>query len=379
MVRMMRMEVYGLVKEEITLRQFILLMILFIIGTSILLSPASLAASADNDAWISALVAMGAGLVIIVLFWIISQQFPERNLVDISELVLGKWLGKAVSLLFSYFALISAASVLWTVGNFLVTQIIVRTPALVIHFLVMFAVVYGIQLGIETICRTAEIFFPYIVTLLSIIYLFSIPSVEIKQIQPLLDSSFKQISEGAAFDISVSVLPLIVLLMVFPKYVSEKKRMLPKILLGYVCAYFFIVAITFITTTVLGVRVTANQSYPTYVIAKSLNIEGLIQRAEVIIAVSWILTIFFKLSMYFYASVTVLAQTIGLTSYRSITIPMGLITIALSLIIYPSTIYANDWNETTWLWFSLTFGFVYPLLLSVIGRLRGKSISSNNS
>lgn len=357
--------------EKVTLRQFNLLMILFIIGTSILLSPASLANFAGNDAWLSAILSVGLGMIIVILFWMISRQFPNSNLVDISEQVLGKWIGKTLSLLFACFSLLSAATVLWVIGNFLVTQIMPATPMMFLHFLLMASVVYGVLLGIEVICRTAEIFFPYIVTLLMIIFFFSIPSVEIDQIRPLLDKGFKPVLEGALFDISVSMLPLIVLFMFYPKLVTDKNRAFPKVLISYLIAGGFIVAITFITTTVLGVKITANQTYPTYVVAKSLNVEGLIQRAEVVIAVSWLLTIFFKLSLYFYASVTVLAQTLNLTTYRTITVPMGMLTVALSVIVYPSTTYANEWNESTWLWFALTFGIAYPLLLSFIGRIRG--------
>ncbi|WP_028784402.1 GerAB/ArcD/ProY family transporter [Thalassobacillus devorans] len=357
--------------EKVTLRQFNLLMILFIIGTSILLSPASLANYAGNDAWLSAILSVGIGMIIVIFFWMISRQFPGSNLVDVSEQVLGKWIGKAVSLMFVGFSLLSASTVLWVIGNFLVTQIMPATPMLFLHFLLMLAVVYGVLLGIEVICRTVEIFFPYIVTLLMIIFFFSIPSVQIDRIRPWLDSGFKPVLEGALFDVSVSMLPLIVLFMVYPKLVTDKNRALPKVLTSYLIAGTFIIAITFITTTVLGVKITANQAYPTYVVAKSLNIEGLIQRAEVVIAVSWILTIFFKLSLYFYASVTVLAQTLNLKTYRTITVPMGMLTIALSVIVYPSTTYANEWNETTWLWFALTFGIAYPLLLSLIAMLRG--------
>ncbi|GGC95674.1 germination protein [Thalassobacillus devorans] len=357
--------------EKITLRQFNLLIILFTIGTSILLSPASLAAYAGNDAWLSAILSVVIGLVILVFFWSVSRQFPTSNLVDISEQVLGKWLGKLAALLFACFSLISAATVLWVIGNFLVTQIMPETPMMFLHFLLMGSVVYGVLLGIEVICRTVEIFFPYIVTLLLIIYIFSVPSIKIEHIQPMLDGGFKPILEGAIFDTSVSLLPLIVLFMVFPKLVTNKKRVLPKVMVSYLIAGTFIIAITFITITVLGVEITANQTYPTYVVAKSLNVEGLIQRAEVVIAVSWLLTIFFKLSLYFYASVTVLAQVLNLNTYRTITVPMGMLTVALSLIVYPSTTYANEWNESTWLWFALTFGIVYPLLLSLIGRVLG--------
>ncbi|WP_345240839.1 endospore germination permease [Pontibacillus salipaludis] len=357
-------------KEKINLRQFLLFLFLFVIGTSILLSPSSLANIAKESAWLSVVVGMMIGVAIILFYLLISIWYPDQNIVDLNRLLFGKWIGTIFTLFFIAFALVSAATVLWTIGHFMVSQMLHETPQPFIHILFMFVVIYGVYLGIETIARTGELLFPYVVLLLTIVFVFSIPSMNLNKIKPFFDIGTLDIVKGGWFDLSISTFPLIVLFMVYPKLVQEKKNVGRKVTIAYILAMLTILAATLITTTVLGVEYTHHHIYPTYVLAKTLNIEGLIQRVEVIIAVSWILTIFFKLSLYFYAAVTALSQVLKVNSYRSLTFPLGIFVIVLSLIVYPSSIYASEWNQTTWIYYSATFGVLYPLLITIATLIR---------
>lgn len=357
-------------KEKINVRQFLLLFFLFMIGTSILLSPSTLSFVANESAWVAVVIGMMVGIMIILFFLLISKWHPNHNIVDLNRLLFGRWIGTLLSLLFILFSTLTSATVLWTIGHFMITQMLHETPQPFIHILFMFVVIYGVYLGIETIARAAELFFPYVVLLLLVIFLFSIPSIDLNHIKPLLDTSAPEVLKGAWFELSVSTFPLIVLFMIYPKLVQNKKKTGKKVVLVYILALSSILAATFITTSVLGVEYTSHHIYPTYVLAKTLNIEGLIQRVEVIIAVSWILATFFKLSLYFYAFVTALSQLLRVKSYRSLTFPLGVLVIALSLIVYPSSIYASEWNQKTWIYYSTTFGVVYPFAIAIATLIR---------
>jgi spore germination protein KB len=95
-----------------------------------------------------------------------------------------------------------------------------------------------------------------------------------------------------------------------------------------------------------------------------------LERMEAAIATLWIITIFYKIVIYFYGAILGLAQTLNLQDYRPLTLPMAMILIVISLIIYPNVVYANTWNSTTWIPFVLTFGLFLPLLLLIVAVLR---------
>lgn len=85
---------------KISARQIMILTALFTIGSAILIVPSGMASVAKQDAWIAALVGVGAGLLILYMYSKIAGLYPEMTLIGIMETLLGKWLGKAVGLLF---------------------------------------------------------------------------------------------------------------------------------------------------------------------------------------------------------------------------------------------------------------------------------------
>lgn len=105
------------------------------------------------------------------------------------------------------------------------------------------------------------------------------------------------------------------------------------------------------------------------------NNPRLLQLIEVMMAVIWFLTIFFKLTVCFYASALSLAQVFKLSSYRPLVLPLGMIIVVLSLIVYPNIVYFRMFTSEAWTPFALLFGFAIPLmllLLSMVKKAMGK-------
>ncbi|MDQ0877173.1 hypothetical protein QFZ77_005832 [Paenibacillus sp. V4I3] len=94
--------------DQIFPRQFMIIVILYAIGTAILVIPASVAAEVKQDAWMPQMVSIAMGVVLIWLYIFISKKFPQCSIFEINEKVFGKWLGKFITLglalLHSFFA-----------------------------------------------------------------------------------------------------------------------------------------------------------------------------------------------------------------------------------------------------------------------------------
>lgn len=87
---------------KITGRQLRLLVILYVVGGSILFAPATLVTEAKQDAWIASLLSIVVGLLIGLMFTKIFHAYPGLSIVQITEEVLGKWVGKILAILFFY-------------------------------------------------------------------------------------------------------------------------------------------------------------------------------------------------------------------------------------------------------------------------------------
>ncbi|MFJ8260306.1 endospore germination permease [Peribacillus asahii] len=360
---------------KISARQFAILVIFFSIGTTILVIPKSLAQEVKQDAWIAAVIGIGIGLLLVALYIAIGRMFPTMTLVEINETLLGKWLGKAVSLTFIFFSLYSTATLLFLVGSFLTTQILPDTPLEAIQILFTCILIMGIRLGLEPLARSAELLFPIFVFLFIVLVAsIFLPPVQFKfeNIQPVFETGIKPMIHAVFIFTSIFSLPLIVLLMIFPVSVNQpeaaEKNFFIGILIGGICLLIIIA----LTILVLGVDSSTRQTYPSYAVARKINVGNFLQRIEAIMAIMWIITIYFKSAFYFYASVIGLAQTLNMKDYRPLTLPLGMILISFSLIANPNIVYVGTFDKEIWPLYVSTFGLVLPLLLLAVNAIRKK-------
>lgn len=69
--------------------------------------------------------------------------------------------------------------------------------------------------------------------------------------------------------------------------------------------------------------------------AAILVVFDIIQRIESVMAGMWILSIFFKTAIYFYACVIGAAELLAVRNYRFLVIPIGILSVIFSTIVYP--------------------------------------------
>lgn len=361
---------------KISLRQFMVLVILYTVGTSILLAPSLLATEAKQDAWIAGILGVGVGLLLVWLYSKLGNLFPNRTLVEYSEEILGKWVGKVISFLFFTFSFTLAALVLRNIGDFLTAHIMPKTPIPSIHIIFLFIVIMGTRLGLEVLARSAEILFPWFIILFLLLVLFISPEMKFENIQPMLEQGIKPVLRSAIPFIGFPFLELVIFLLIFP-YVNRTQEAGNVFLVGTLIGGIILILLTVLSILILGVDVTARHHYPSYVLAKKINIAHFLQRVEAIVAGMWFVSIFFKLTICFYASNLALAQTLKLKDYRPLTLPLGMILIIFSLVVSPNIVYNMTVTPKAWTPHVLIVGFFLPLLLLVVTAFRKKRESGS--
>ncbi|GIO04821.1 germination protein [Brevibacillus reuszeri] len=365
-------------ETKISVRQFGMLVTLFSIGTPILIIPAGLASLAKQDAWLAAVLGVGLGLLITGLYCALGSLFPAKSLVEMNELVLGKWIGKTISITFVFFNLVTAAELLFFVGNFLTTQIMPETPIQSINIIFACVVLMGVRLGIETLARSAEMLFPLFFVLFLILAIFVSPQIKWENIQPVLETDMNVLFKAVIFFTSVFSISPVALLMIFPASVDRLKEARKAFLTGTLIGGVVLIIIIALAILVLGAETTARQMYPSYALAKKINVGSFLQRIEIVMAGMWFITIFFRVSCYFYASVIGLAQTLNLKDYRFLVLPLGILMIILSLIVHPNIVHSEEYNKHEWITYAATYGLLLPLLLLGVNAFRKKGKESQS-
>ena len=357
--------------------QFLVLVIFFTVGTSILLIPAILTSQVKQDAWIAAIVGLLIGLLFIWLFTFIASWFPKLTYIQINEKVFGKIFGKMISIIVILVAIIYTTVLISYSGIFLITQLYPKTPLVFLNLLMVLIMVMAVRLGLETIARTAEILI-FVFLFLFIFLAVSIsPQINTENLEPFFQANINPLFKSSLGLAVVTSVNSIFLLLIFPAYVKEVEKARKYFFVGNIIGGIVIVVITLLCIIVLGSNTTARQIYPSYALAKVINIGDFITRIESLMASLWIMGLFFKVSIYFYAATFGLSQILNMKDYRPLTYPLGLIIIVLSVIIFPNIDYQETFTSETTVSISLVIGLFFPLLLVAIYMIRKKKLKKD--
>ncbi|MBH0230383.1 GerAB/ArcD/ProY family transporter [Halobacillus yeomjeoni] len=363
--------------QTISPRQFMFLVIFFTIGSSILIVPGPVTAQAKQDSWMSIILSIVIGMGLIVLYNKIGELSAGKTFIEAFNDVFGNWVGRIFSSFYLVFVYILAALVLRNIGDFMTSQIMPETPLQFTHILFFVVVLGGTLLGIEVIGRSSEIFMPWMILLLLFLFLFSSPQISMDNFKPILGDGLPPMLSASKVMVSSPILEMVALLMIFP-YVKELKQTKKGWIIGGVIGGSVLLGITSLCILVLGSDLTIMNTYPTYRIGEKISVAGFLEGLEIFIAIIWMMTIFFKLIVLYYASTVGFAQFLSLDDYRPLVLPLGMGTIILSIISYPDVAYFESFVGEIWFSYALSIGFILPLIL-LAGLLIKKKIKQKGA
>lgn len=352
-------------KGKISAFQLFLLIIGFIEGSILLTSFAS--NLMKQNTWLVIL----SGLVVIIpfvyVFALLAKRFPGTNFAQINQMIYGRYLGTAISILYLGYFLLTLSFNIRDLGNFYTIFFMPDTPLEVFVIIFTFVCAYAVWNGIEVLARIC----PFIVTTVSFFIisatLMLLPKMNFSNLLPLGDISFKNFLHGTQI---IAVIPfgeLVILLTIFfalPNHHHTEKTILSGVLLA--AGLFVIISIR--NTAVLGSTETLLLS-PSYQVVRLINI-GFLSRMDILFAVGYILALFFKCSILFYGVVLLLSQLLQLRTYSPLIFPLGSIVIVLSIIIYPSIAEHFKTSQNAGIMFPIPFIHIFPPLALLIANLR---------
>ncbi|OAB48344.1 GerAB/ArcD/ProY family transporter [Paenibacillus antarcticus] len=347
---------------KISIRQFTILVMIVTIGDSILILPNVSTSFAKQDTWISGIIALLVGLIAVYIFSVLGNLYPKLTFILSIQKILGKWFGTLMAALFLIFPLITVVEYTRELGDFITTEMMAETPILAIQILFICIVIFAVRLGLEVIARTGEIFLPCIILLFLLMVVFLIPQAEFEKLLPILENGIKPVIHGSFSFIAFPFLELVVFLMIIP-YINQPKLIRKGFLQGALLGGIVLIILVAMCVLVLGADETARTIYPSYSLARRINIGQFLERVEAMVALLWMLTIFMKCTFYYYVFNLGLAQLLKLKGYRMLTLPAGLLVIVLSPIISPNITYYNKLLAEYWPYFVATCCLLFPLLL----------------
>ncbi|MFD3257208.1 endospore germination permease [Paenibacillus lentus] len=356
-------------KGRLSSRQLIVLALFVFVGDMALIYPVTMVSDSHQDAWIAGLISLPLGLAGIMIPLKVHYFYPQMNLIEKMNKILGKWVGTAVSLFYLFFFLIATSIYIREIEDFMTTQIFEKTPGAVFRFMILFLVIYGLRLGLETLGRAAEIFLPLFILFFTSLMILLLPQIRLENLFPMMNTPLPKLMHSVLYGISYPFGEMIVFLMVYP-YVKHNKHTNRDIFLIMIIGSAVLNLILLLSLTVLGAYLSEHHFYTAYILAQKINIANFLQRIEALMAIVWVITTFFKTALYFYAFTHGTAQLFNLKSFRSLIFPVGFLVFGFSQLVSKDIIFYIKRIPAYWVDWDFTVCFAIPLLMMIVYYVR---------
>ena len=182
--------------ERISPHQFMTLGAAVLMGTTFLPVASIVTGVIGRDGWMSVLPGFAVGIPYGLMVLSLMEQYPRKNLLQISETLFGKWIGKIVGVIYIFITGYLGGLLLGQAGNIYQTSIMPLTPISVFYLGGLLLVFYLVRSGIEVFARFSEVVFPLIVIALLLNVGLSIPRIEQGELMPILSEGLKPLFWG---------------------------------------------------------------------------------------------------------------------------------------------------------------------------------------
>lgn len=342
-----------------------------IFATLIIFLPDILAKHARQDAWISIILAAGAGLLIGLLATTLGRRFPDQTIFEYPGEILGRWPGKLVGLLYVWWFLHTAAESSREFGEFLVAAYLPETPVAALILLGVTGTTYAVRNGLEVIARANEIFLPLTFGSVVIIFILASGQMNFQRLLPVADVGAVQVFKGAA--VALAYFGEIVAIAVLLPYLSKPHEACRVAVAAVLSSGAFFLLVTLGILAIYGPDLAGAYLFPTLNETRIISIANFLERMEAVNIIIWITGAYTKVSFYVWAAALGSAQVLELKDYRPLALPVGAVVVAMSIMLHSSILDLLNFRWMVWPPYALSiFEIGIPLLLLVTALARGK-------
>ncbi|MCG1021053.1 GerAB/ArcD/ProY family transporter [Sutcliffiella horikoshii] len=356
-------------KETISLLQLFILLLIFEMGSATVVG---IGGEAKQNVWLAILIAGLIGVGYILLLHFMLGRKVGINLFGLIEFCLGKWVGRAISLLYILYFVYLSSRVLRDFGELIVSTIFIYTPIEIISITIMLTIIYMLYAGIEVMARTSEIFFPYVFSFTFLVGLFILLSGEIhvENLRPFLEDGIRPVLK-AVFPglLTFPFGELIAFATVLP-LVTKFKKAKGFAIGGIVLSTLVLVYSAIIQVMTLGQEMKRRANFPLLSAAREISLLDFIERVDIAVVFVVMFGIMVKIGIFFFGAVKGL-EHISKREYRSFLFPIGSLICLSSIIITDS--FAEHIEEGLRIvpyFIHIPFQFALPFLLLVIVLIR---------
>ncbi len=362
--------VHVLEDGKISNKQLILIVFIFREVVNLTYFPFLTAPPENQDIWISILLSLPVQLALTAPVYYLWTKFPNKTIIQYSQLIVGK-AGKLIGFMYILFFIQLTALLMVQFSYFFLIAIMPETP--IAFFLISFMLVcaYAVRNGLEVITRLTEIFVPITIIAVIIILIFMFKTMDFKALLPIMENGFTPVFYGGLITASRFV-EIMYFAMLLP-FLNNSRKIKSTILFTYLLIDINALLIAIPIITIFGTADAKIHLFPFFDAIRLVNIGDFWEHIEVIHLAVWLCGIVVQVSTLYYLAALGIGQLFNLKDYKPLVLPLGTIIISIAILIAPNVVEQFRFlNYKIFIWYSLFFILVIPLILLILSLIRRK-------
>ncbi|MEC0235403.1 endospore germination permease [Paenibacillus kribbensis] len=356
--------------KQFTIRQIVLLSMLMEVSITGMHAPTQAADYAHQHAyWTCAM----AAIVICLPIWAmlrLKRRFPDQDLLQAivsSHPVLGRMLLAMYFILF----LILFARDLRIMTDLVEVTLLPLTPIVVISLILLLTLTFMAKGGISTIVNMAEFTVPALIMTLLTMPLFFGHNIDFSAMRPYLHPDIGGLVKG-----SWRMLGYMADLMILPFIISGRSYNARNAWLGHLIGTVFMIIIVLLEELVIGVPIMSRLFYPTYELARQLQLTDFLDRFDLFVGALTVPTLLTKIGVDLYVTSLSVKRMFAHTRGGLMVWPVGLLGYVCSFMLFSNIVQIYDFSRE-WTVVMIVFFVVMPFVLWLLLRPKPKEDSGD--
>lgn len=357
----------GTDKGKINGRQLLFMFAGFIQGSALLID--FTVGITEHQTWMVILAGLIVTIPFILSYAALAKRFPGNDLVRINDMVYGRFIGKALSLYYIFFLMMTLSFNILDVGELYINFLMPDTPFIFLLAVFAAVVAYAVTKGLEVLARVSYLFVVIGLFVLISTSLLLVDQMDFSHFLPLFELPFIKLFQGIHIMSMVPFGETIVFLMI-SGYLDKAEGAVRNSFIGLLVGAASLLIASVRNTAVLG-RTQTIWTSPSFQSIRLIDIGTVLTRMDFLIGIAQTIQIFFKCSLFLYALTTAIAQLFGLKSYLPLVLPVAAIEVFIAATVFQSPIDHVEITQNAGIIYLIPLVLVFPPLTLLIAKIRG--------
>lgn len=329
------------------------------------------AKEAKQAAWLCPFISLAFTYPIILIYQSIFKKYKYASFLEVIEDIFGIAVGKIVTIFYILFSTILLSSIIFNFADKLTASVYPNVNILVFITVMLAAAAFVIRNGgIEVLARMNEIIIIVLLSVFFFLFFLAIKDIKISRLTPVSHLDIIPLLKATVPVLGVwSQLTIIFLL---SNYINNKEKIKKVCGLAMLALAFLTSIMLILCIGSLGASTVGKTSVPYITMVKQISVFAALERLEAAEVGVWIIADFVLISLVLFAVLNLFKSLLKLSDTKPLTLIYSVIIYFLLLIIGRNIFEHDVFGNIIILPLNIFIGYVMPILVFIIGKIRRK-------